>query len=290
MITSDKHYEVFKGIQDNFKMTRFFSFGGGVQSTAVMVLQAQGKLKIPFDTFVFANVGDDSESPDTIEYMKNYSIPFMERHGIQFEEVHKTTFKKPETLLEFMYRTPKSVPIPVRQSGGTPVGRSCTSSFKIEVINKWVKSEGYTHAVTGLGISLDEYQRMRGEKWHNNYGKSKLGYWRRREHPLIDMKLSRIDCLKIVRASGLPTPPKSACWFCPFTKRGEWIELKKSNVVLFEKACQLEDHLSDKSGKDLYIHPPTKGSMSKLRDAVANQLSMFDIADDDLCEDGYCHT
>ena len=40
---------------------RTFSFGGGVQSTAVLVLQAQNKLPEPYDVFLFANVGDDSE-------------------------------------------------------------------------------------------------------------------------------------------------------------------------------------------------------------------------------------
>ncbi len=38
-------------------MTKYvFSCGGGVQSTACLVLAAQGK--IPYQTFIFANVGD----------------------------------------------------------------------------------------------------------------------------------------------------------------------------------------------------------------------------------------
>ena len=58
-----------------------FSFGGGVQSTAVLVLQAQGKLN--YDEFVFANVGDDSENPETLEYVNRYSKPFAAAHGIR---------------------------------------------------------------------------------------------------------------------------------------------------------------------------------------------------------------
>lgn len=45
-----------------------FSFGGGVQSTAVLVLQATGRLPRDYDHFVFANVGNDSEHPDVINY------------------------------------------------------------------------------------------------------------------------------------------------------------------------------------------------------------------------------
>lgn len=40
-----------------------FSYGGGVQSNAALVLAAQGKLDCK--TFLFANVGDDSENPAT---------------------------------------------------------------------------------------------------------------------------------------------------------------------------------------------------------------------------------
>ena len=47
---------------------RSFSFGGGVQSTAALVLQAQNKLPKSYDAFLFSNVGDDSEHPETIEY------------------------------------------------------------------------------------------------------------------------------------------------------------------------------------------------------------------------------
>ena len=35
---------------------RTFSFGAGVQSTAVLVLQAEGQLPEPYDAFLFANV------------------------------------------------------------------------------------------------------------------------------------------------------------------------------------------------------------------------------------------
>jgi hypothetical protein len=40
---------------------KVFSFGGGVQSMGVMVLAARGVLD--YKTFLFANVGDDSEYP-----------------------------------------------------------------------------------------------------------------------------------------------------------------------------------------------------------------------------------
>jgi hypothetical protein len=61
---------------------RVFSFGGGVQSTAVLVMQAFNMLPQPYDAFVFANVGADSENPATIQYVEEYAKPFAEEFGI----------------------------------------------------------------------------------------------------------------------------------------------------------------------------------------------------------------
>jgi len=272
------------------KITRIFSFGGGVQSTTVLVLQAQNKLPIPYDWFVFANVGNDSENPATIEYMETVTKPFATRHGIRIVEVQKTTFGKPETLLEYIYRTKRSVPIPARMSNGAPSNRSCTSDFKIRVVNRWVKERGYIGAGMGLGISVDESTRRRHEAWYVEDGIHK-----RREHPLIDLRMNRNDCYKIIHDAGLPMPPKSACWFCPFTSRGEWVERKMQQPELFAKAVALENHLNEKResmGRDrVFLHPATKGQMQPLDQAVPNQLSMMTLLEETCvkpCDSGYC--
>lgn len=57
------------------KHIRVFSFGSGVQSVAVLALQKLHKLPKPYDYFVFANVGNDSESPDTLQYLNDIVRP-----------------------------------------------------------------------------------------------------------------------------------------------------------------------------------------------------------------------
>ena len=52
---------------------RSISYGGGVQSTALLVLAAQKR--IDFRTFLMANVGDDSENPGTLRYLEEYAKP-----------------------------------------------------------------------------------------------------------------------------------------------------------------------------------------------------------------------
>ena len=50
------------------------SYGGGVQSTALVVLAATGRLG-KVDAALFSNVGDDSEEPATLRYVRMVSDP-----------------------------------------------------------------------------------------------------------------------------------------------------------------------------------------------------------------------
>jgi len=86
------------------KQIRVFSYGGGVQSTAVLVLTVQGKLS--YDAFLFANVGDDSEHPKTLAYVRNVAMPYAEKHGVQLIELRRKTHDgRFETLIDRLNRT-----------------------------------------------------------------------------------------------------------------------------------------------------------------------------------------
>jgi 3'-phosphoadenosine 5'-phosphosulfate sulfotransferase (PAPS reductase)/FAD synthetase len=258
-----------------------FSYGGGVQSNAVLVLQAAGQLAQPYDVFMFANVGNDSENPDTLRYVEEVAKSYAARHGIAFQEVHKTTYGEPETLYDYMHRTKRSIPIPLYMGGnGSPGRRACTSDFKIDVIDRAIKELGHRAAVVGLGISLDEYQRARDTHWYEQNGLRK-----KREYPLLDLRLRRGDCRQLIAQAGLPDPPKSSCWFCPFHRPTEWIEMRRTQPELFERAVELERFLNAKrelSGRDqLFMHT----ALAPLDQAVGLQLPLWD---DDVCDDGYC--
>src|SRR2546429_6960652 len=146
---------------------RVFSYGGGVQSTAALVLAAQGH--IDFRTFLFSNVGDDSEDPKTIRYVHEVAMPFAERHGIELHELHRV---RRDGTIETLYgrltkEGSRSLPIPVRMSNGAPGTRSCTADFKIKVIGKWLKAHGASAAspaTVGIGISSDEIRRVNARK------------------------------------------------------------------------------------------------------------------------------
>src|SRR5215213_8658426 len=118
---------------------RAFSYGGGVQSTAALVLSAEGRIDFPL--FLFANVGDDSENPRTLEYLARHAKPYAAARGIDVVEVSAS-----ETLLARTLRNKRSVPIPVRMSGSGAIGtRQCTMRFKILPIAAELRRRGATN-------------------------------------------------------------------------------------------------------------------------------------------------
>lgn len=262
-------------------IVRTFSYGGGVQSTAALVLASQAKIN--YRTFLFANVGDDSENPETLTYVRDVAIPFATRCGIALIEIQrKRRDGTPETLVGRIYSTARSVPIPARLGNGMPGKRTCTTDFKIRVIAKWQKEHGATQgmpAVCGLGISIDE--------WHRAKTDSGIA-WQTLDYPLLDMRLSRRDCEKIISSAGLPVPPKSSCFFCPYHTQVAWTELKRKRPDLFERAVAIEHQINDKQQayrSVLRLH----SSMMPLEAAVGDQATFFDI-DASGCESGFCFT
>ncbi|MCD0483452.1 phosphoadenosine phosphosulfate reductase [Streptacidiphilus sp. ASG 303] len=267
---------------------RSFSFGGGVQSMAALVLAAQGR--IDYHTFLFANVGDDSENPATLTYVQRYARPYAAAHGIELTTLDRVMVRSGETRTlygEITREGSKSLKIPVRMSNGAPGTRSCTADYKILVIGRELKRRGATPdhpATVGIGISLDEIHRAnrRRSEPHEHIA-----------YPLLELGLRRTDCARIIRDAGLPVPPKSSCWFCPFKRPESWHEQRRSEPELFEKACQLEELLNrrrDELGKD-HVYLTRFGK--PLRDAIPDGVDTlpFEIDDGDgLCDSGWCMT
>lgn len=267
---------------------RAFSFGGGVQSMACLVLSAKGVL--PYTHFIFANVGEDSENPATIDYVNGIARPYALAHGLEIVDVRKTTKAGPApTIYEECMSDSSSIPIPVFLLGAGPASRNCTSKWKISVIEKWARANAgatkHDRQPMGIGISLDEYQRMRSDDPEREPYLVK-------EYPLIDMRYTRADCQRVIAEEGLPLPPKSSCWFCPFHKKHEWQKMRVNTPELFEKAVALEAHINSKralAAKDVIYF--TSGGRP-LQDAIPMPTqNMFDTDEEDMfCETGYCMT
>lgn len=261
---------------------RVISYGGGVQSTALLVLAAQGE--IDFSVAIFANTGDDSEHPATIRYVREVAMPYAAAHGIDLVTIQRHRRNgDTETLYGRLMADNRSVGIPMRMdTSGAPGNRNCTLDFKIRPIAKELKRRGATAAnpaVVALGISVDEYQRMRSS---SGIPHETLTY------PLIDLRFDRAACVGIIERARLPVPPRSACWFCPYHSLAAWRKQLQTEPDLFERSAQLEDTLNARRLTSGLSPVWMTGKLIPLRLAVTDngQLDLFDGATCDI--GGYC--
>ncbi len=265
------------------------SYGGGVQSTALVVLATQGKIG-HVDAALFANVGDDSEHPDTIRYVREVAIPWAAERGL---EVHELRREKRTGAIETLYErltrpASRSFPIPVRMDRtGAPGHRSCTTDFKVRVVGKWLKAHGVSRkskATVLIGFSLDEAHRV-NNRAPSNYEVA--------EHPLLDLRMTRQDCKGLIAAAGLPVPPKSACFFCPFTRPSNWARMRRDQPDLFWRTVDLERQLNERAvriGHNL-VYMTRFGK--PLDEAIQEEQPELDFGTGpgaESCDEGYCWT
>jgi hypothetical protein len=265
---------------------KVISYGGGVQSTALLVLAAWHR--IDYSTLLFANVGQDSENPATLTYIRDVAMPYAARRGIVFQELQRrrrdgTT----ETLWERLHRPEtRSIPIPVRMANGAPGRRSCTADFKIKVVGRWLRENGATSArpaVVGIGISLDEIHRAnkRRSEAHEII-----------EYPLLEFGFNRDDCIQIITEEGLPVPPKSSCFFCPFHTVDAWRKQRIVQPDLFLKCVELERIINERRaalGRDaVYLTRYGRPLLEAIPEAGNAYLS--DLDEDGMCDSGWCMT
>ncbi|MFH1226821.1 MAG: phosphoadenosine phosphosulfate reductase family protein [Planctomycetota bacterium] len=193
-------------------MIKALSYGGGVNSTAILALIKLGEYPMP-DRIIFCDTGAERE--ETYCYMR-----FMQK---QFPTI-ETIKSKRGGLIEYC---DKYKVIPARMT------RWCTINTKIKPFQDLFK--GIEH-IKILGIANDESHRVRdtGEKT---------------EYPLIEKQMTRDDCINIIREVGWDVPIKSGCFICPFMRIAELRALYKRNGHEWETLVRLEKQANDRNKK-----------------------------------------
>lgn len=269
---------------------KVISYGGGVQSTAMLVLATQGKIP-DVDAALFANVGDDAEHPATLSFVREIAIPWAAERGLPVHELHPQRHGANTTLWqEITKEGSRRDLIPVFGEAGNPMGRACTADFKIKTLHRWLRANGATKnnpAFVQLGISTDEIERA---------GRGKDATVERRQYPLLDLGLNRTDCMEVIRSAGLPVPPKSSCFFCPFHSELTWAELRRDHPDLFDKAQHLEDFVQKRKAESgmRQVFLTRRGALNRTRlsDTVhaAGETLFGSQVGVDGCDSGYCWT
>ena len=211
---------------------RILSLGAGTQSSALALMYENGELPNPPDYAIFADT--EAEPPEVTKWLKKLQtqitkFPILTRSRGNL--VEDTLSEGRSSAIPFFMLNP---------DGSKGMGkRQCTADYKINVVYKAIREIlGYKprqkmrHTVDMImGISIDEPDRIALPRQR----------WQRNEYPLIDKKIDRKQCIEYVERLGLGTPPRSACFMCPFRSNKEWGEMKKTNPELFERACQYDE-------------------------------------------------
>jgi hypothetical protein len=111
--------------------------------------------------------------------------------------------------------------------------------------------------------------------------------WKENKFPLIDLRMTRQDCINIIQKARLPVPPKSSCWFCPFHPLARWQEMRINDPELFHKSCELECLLNERRamlGKDKVWLSDKLKPLEK----ATTELEQKRLFDEMFCDSGYC--
>lgn len=223
----------------------YLSYGGGVDSTAIAVECVNrvraGDQRFMLSGIVFADTG--GEKPETYAYVKMFSAWLVAQGFPAVTWVRKEGLDAVPELGESLYhQEPSGLEAKcLRLETLPPVAfgwRTCTDVFKIRPFAKHVqqeqalRGEGLGDISCLIGFEVSETKRVeRGLT-------SKAPYNRR--YPLFNWGWSREDCIRVIQAAGLPVPPKSACFFCPNSKRPEVAKLANVHPILARRASIIE--------------------------------------------------
>lgn len=210
-------------------MFHFISLGVGVQSTTLALMAAHGEIEPMPDAAITADTQDES-----IKFYQQ--LKYLRSPGVLPFPVHLVTKGKLSDYAVERRTSSRSgrnyvrgvIPAFFLDENGNPgpSNRDCTREFKLEPILKKSKelagiktARGITEPIVTnwIGISRDEAQRMKPSRYA----------WAQNRYPLIELGMSRQDCLSWLRKHGYPEPARSACVFCPYRSREEWLAVKQ---------------------------------------------------------------
>ena len=266
---------------------RFLSLGAGVQSSTLALMIERGQVPM-VKAGIFADTGAEPAAVykwfDWLKTQVSYPI-----YKVKIGDLYWHTL----WYLKGVIDDPLTVPFFIKTNtkrGSAMIGRRCTYNYKILPINMKIrrllgieKHKKLSQKVKErgvdvlLGISSDELMRMKTNryKYFNNV------------YPLIDLKMTREDCINWMKKNYNKTPPRSSCIFCPYRSDKEWIRIK-NNPEDWKKVVEFDRKLRSskrefKFKNNIYLHYTCK-PIDEVKFKVKKEPSKYI----DACEEGYC--
>ena len=205
------------------------SYGGGVNSTAL--LAGLWSRSIRPDAILFSDTG--GELPATYAYLDHMDTWLRDAGFPQITKLQGTV--RGSTTLEEECLDGEYLP-------SLAYGfKSCSDHWKRRPMDRWIKEWDAAHEIWDLGGKVVRYLGIDAGEAHRSAAlcdatHKKYVY----ERPLIDWDWGREECFQAIKGMGLPIPGKSACWFCPATRKPEVLALAAKHPDLFRRAVALE--------------------------------------------------
>jgi len=220
----------------SYPRLRVISLGAGVQSTTMALMAAHGEIGPMPDCAIFADTGAEPAGVYRHLDWLERQLPFpvyrvMWADGLT-KNIERATAGGRFAVAPFFAMTP---------DGTGPLRRQCTREFKIQPIVRKVRElVGLQPGKPGprkkilveqwTGISLDEAVRMKPSRVN----------WIEHRWPLIELDMTRDACLKWNVERQMPTPPRSACVYCPYRRDREWRILRETDPEGFAEAVRVD--------------------------------------------------
>lgn len=261
---------------------RVVSHGGGVQTSALLLMAARGDIGPMPDCAIMADTGDEPQEVwDYLEYVRPL-VPFpiyVVKRGDILEHIARS--KREDDKGE-------RVTLPYFLGDGGQMMRTCTKSLKIDAVTR--KTRELLGLAKGqrvpkdvlvevwIGISMDEKQRAGGFPAER---------WQEVRYPLLEMDLTRGGVERWLAERQYKIPPRSRCIICPYRSDESWRALTPEQ---FAHACEVDDSLraDGKPPKGMDSLPYLHVSRKPLREADLTAPSIGLPLDDDCF--GVCGT
>jgi hypothetical protein len=179
--------------------------------------------------------------------------------------------------------------------------RQCTGKWKIAPINRWLRGELERRQVVSagmtpypgaielwIGITTDELTRA----------KTSQERYKRHRYPLLSMRevagrrlvvdeagrtLSRTGVMLWLAEHGLPVPPKSGCYMCPFHDKSTWLDILTGPDA--GRALAFDLDVRDMRAEAGYVSylSSQRVPLADIDTAHDGQLSLFEMECEGLC-------
>jgi hypothetical protein len=286
------------------------NLGAGVQSTTIYLMYLEGLFTPGMTTSIFADTQDEPKAVYRhLQWLISLGGPEIKvrtrgclgdnlkvgMNGTGQRFISIPAYTKPSEVNAIFKAEPEDLSLEY-DDGVMPDGRGqregmirrqCTQEYKLVVIHDTIRRE-----VLGLqkgdripkdvtitniiGISMDEIGRMYRIRDRET---KKLKF----RFPLIEMEMTRQDCINWLQGRVPHEVPRSACVYCPFHDDNEWLAIKESpedwaRAVEIDEALRIPGNVVNR-GMDalMYLHEscvPLKDVVLRATPRVAKPLQL----------------